>query len=102
MTALLLLAFGVLILVVGTIYVVVVRPRINQWGASDQEHLSTWPGDEFAAEPNFKMMLGIKQRAERNSSSLAGISAGPPRPRPLPEQRDLVMNGSSKQSREAN
>ena len=49
-----------------------------------------------------KMMLGIKQRAERNSSSLAGISAGPPRPRPLPEQRDLVMNGSSKQSREAN
>jgi hypothetical protein len=40
MTALILLAFSVLILVVGTIYVVV-RPRINQWGASDQEHLST-------------------------------------------------------------
>jgi hypothetical protein len=37
---------------VGTIHVVV-RPRINQWGASDQEHLSTWPGDEFVAEPSF-------------------------------------------------
>ena len=100
MTARILLAFGVLILVVGTIYAVV-RPRISQWGASDQEHLSTWPGDEFAAEPNFKMMLGIKQPAERNSSSVAGIAAGPPRHRPPPEQRDLVMNGSSKQSREA-
>jgi hypothetical protein len=49
-----------------------------------------------------KMMVGIKQRAERNSSSLAGTATGPPRPRPLPEQRDLVMNGSSRQHREAN
>jgi hypothetical protein len=48
-----------------------------------------------------KMMFGIKQRAERNSSSWAGIDAGPPRLRPLPEQRDLVVNGSSKQPGEA-
>jgi hypothetical protein len=63
MTALVLLAFSVLIVVVGTIYVVVVRPRINQWGASDQEHLSTWLGDELVAQPSFVWTNAITIKA---------------------------------------
>jgi hypothetical protein len=63
MTAPIFLAFGVLILVVGTIHVVLVRPRINQWGASDQEHLSTWPGDELVALPSFVWTNAITIKA---------------------------------------
>ena len=47
-----LVASGILILLVGAIYVVV-RPRINQWGATDQEHRSIWPGDQLVARPSF-------------------------------------------------
>ena len=62
MTALIVLAFGVLILVVGAIYVVV-RPRISQWGASDQEHVSTWPGDELVTQPSFVWTNAIAIKA---------------------------------------
>jgi hypothetical protein len=63
MTALNLLAFGVLMLVVGTIHVVLVRPRINQWGASDHEHVSTWPGDELVPQPSFVWTNAITIKA---------------------------------------
>jgi hypothetical protein len=48
---------------VGAIYVVVVRPRINRWGASDQEHVSTWPGDELVAQPGFVWTNAITSKA---------------------------------------
>jgi hypothetical protein len=28
-----------------------VQPRINRWGATDDEHRATWPGDEFVRSP---------------------------------------------------
>jgi hypothetical protein len=62
MTALILLAFGVPILVVGAIYVVV-RPRINHGGASDQEHVSTCPGEELVARPSFVWTNAITIKA---------------------------------------
>jgi hypothetical protein len=53
MTAPIILALGTLILLLAVTYVVVVRPRINQWGATDQEHHATWPGDHLVAQPGF-------------------------------------------------
>jgi hypothetical protein len=53
MTAPIILTFGVLTLLLGALYAVVVRPRINQWGATDQEHQATWPGDQLVAQPSF-------------------------------------------------
>jgi hypothetical protein len=49
MTSSIVLALGTLILLTGVLHVVVVRPRINQWGASDQEHHAAWPGDQLSA-----------------------------------------------------
>jgi hypothetical protein len=53
MAASVLLASGILILLMSGIYVLVVRPRINHWGATDEEHRSTWPGDELVDQPSF-------------------------------------------------
>lgn len=53
MTAPIILTFGVLTLLLGALYVVVARPRINQWGATKQEHQATWPGDQLVAQPSF-------------------------------------------------
>jgi hypothetical protein len=53
MTIQLIAAFGTLILLTFGLYVVVARPRINQWGATDQEHQATWPGDQLVAQPSF-------------------------------------------------
>jgi hypothetical protein len=53
MTISVLLVSGMLILLVSGIYVVVVRPRINQWGATNEEHRSTCPGDELVDQPSF-------------------------------------------------
>lgn len=54
MTAPIILAFGALILLLSAaLYVVVARPRINHWGATDQEHRATWPGDHLVAQPSF-------------------------------------------------
>jgi hypothetical protein len=47
------LALGGLLPVAGVLYGVVARPRINQWGATDQEHRVTWPGDELLAQPGY-------------------------------------------------
>jgi hypothetical protein len=47
------LALGGLLPVAGLLYDVVARPRINQWGATDQEHQATWPGDRLLARPGF-------------------------------------------------
>jgi len=47
------LALGGLLPVAGLLYGVVARPRINQWGATDQEHHATWPGDQLVARPGF-------------------------------------------------
>ena len=48
------LAFAVLILFLAAALLVgVARPRINQWGATDQEHQATWPGDHLVAQPSF-------------------------------------------------
>jgi hypothetical protein len=33
--------------------VVVARPRITQWGATDQEHQAAWPGDQLVARPGY-------------------------------------------------
>ena len=63
MTASILLASGILILLVSGIYVVVVRPRINQWGATDEEHQSTWPGDHLVARPSFVWTNAITIKA---------------------------------------
>ena len=57
-----LLASGVLILLVGAIYVVV-GPLINQWGATDEEHRSTWPGDQLVARPSFVWTNAIAIKA---------------------------------------
>jgi hypothetical protein len=53
MTIQLIAAFGTLILLPFLFYVLVARPRINQWGATDQEHQATWPGDQLVAQPSF-------------------------------------------------
>ena len=63
MTASILLTSGILILLVSGIYVVVVRPRINQWGATDEEHQSTWPGDQLVARPSFVWTNAITIKA---------------------------------------
>jgi hypothetical protein len=52
MTTSIILALGAL-LFAGVLYVVVARPRINQWGATDQEHQATWPGDHLVDRPGF-------------------------------------------------
>ena len=48
-----LLAFGVLLPAAGVLYAVVTRPRINRWGATDQEHQATWPGDRLLERPGY-------------------------------------------------
>jgi hypothetical protein len=53
MTAPIILVLGALLLIAGVFYVVVARPRINQWGATDQEHQATWPGDHLITRPSF-------------------------------------------------
>lgn len=53
MTIQIIAAFGTLILLTLVLYVLVARPRINHWGATDQEHQATWPGDQLVAQPNF-------------------------------------------------
>ena len=53
MTAPIILAFGTLLVLTGVLYVLVARPRINQWGATDREHQATWPGDQLVAQPSF-------------------------------------------------
>ena len=53
MTAPIILAFGTLMLLLGALYVVVARPWISHWGATDQEHQATWPGDQLVAQPSF-------------------------------------------------
>ena len=64
MTAPIILAFGALILLLGAaLYVVVARPRINHWGATDQEHRATWPGDHLVAQPSFVWTNAITIRA---------------------------------------
>jgi hypothetical protein len=47
----------------GALYALVARPRINQWGATDQEHQATWPGDELVAQPSFVWTNAITIRA---------------------------------------
>jgi hypothetical protein len=63
MTAPIVLAFGVLLLLLAVLYVVVARPRINQWGATDQEHESTWPGDQLVDRPSFVWTNAITIKA---------------------------------------
>jgi hypothetical protein len=46
-------ALGGLLPAAGVLYGVVARPRINQWGATDQEHRATWPGDRLLAQPGY-------------------------------------------------
>jgi hypothetical protein len=53
MTTPIILAFGALLVFAGVLYVAVARPRINQWGATDQEHQATWPGDQLVAQPSY-------------------------------------------------
>jgi hypothetical protein len=53
MTAPIIFAFGTLLLLTGVLYLLVARPRINQWGATDREHQATWPGDQLVAQPSF-------------------------------------------------
>jgi hypothetical protein len=47
------LALGGLLPAGGVLYGVAARPRINQWGATDQEHRATWPGDRLLARPDY-------------------------------------------------
>ena len=47
------LVLGGLLPAAGVLYGVVARPRISQWGATDQEHQVTWPGDELLVRPGF-------------------------------------------------
>ena len=37
----------------------VTRPRINQWGATDQEHHATWPGDQLVTRPSYSWTNAI-------------------------------------------
>jgi hypothetical protein len=53
MTTSTILVLGALVVVVGVLYVVVARPRIHQWGATDQEHQASWPGDQLVDRPSF-------------------------------------------------
>jgi hypothetical protein len=52
-TTSIILVVAVLLLVAGVLAVVVVRPRINQWGATDAEHHASWPGDKLVTRPGF-------------------------------------------------
>jgi hypothetical protein len=54
------LALGALLPVAGVMYALVALPRINQWGATDQEHQATWPGDRLL-EPPWDSWLGVSQ-----------------------------------------
>jgi hypothetical protein len=57
------LAFSTLILLLSALYVVVVRPRISQWGATDQEHQATWPGDNLVTRPSHVWTNAITTQA---------------------------------------
>ena len=75
MTIQLIAAFGTLILLTFVLYVVVARPRINQWGATDQEHQATWPGDQLVAQPSFVWTNAITIQAPgRAGLALAGAA----------------------------
>jgi hypothetical protein len=63
MTPSILLALGALVLVAGVLYVVVARPLINQWGATDQEHQATWPGDHLVGQPGYVWTSAITIQA---------------------------------------
>ena len=56
MTAPIILVLGALLLIAGVFYVVLARPRINQWGATYQEHQATWPGDHLVTRPNGSLL----------------------------------------------
>ena len=47
------LALGGLLPAGGVLYGVVARPRINQWGTTDQEPRATWPGARLLARPDY-------------------------------------------------
>ena len=53
MTTPIVLTFGALLLFAAVLYVVVARPLINQWGATNQEHRASWPGDQLVARPRY-------------------------------------------------
>jgi hypothetical protein len=53
MTTSIIWAVGALLLFAGVLYFVVARPRINQWGATDEEHQATWPGDQLVDRPSY-------------------------------------------------
>jgi hypothetical protein len=57
------LAIGTLLLLTGVVYILVARPRIHQWGATDREHQATWPGDQLVARPGFVWTNAITIRA---------------------------------------
>jgi hypothetical protein len=52
-TTSIILALAALLLVAVVLYLVVARPLINQWGATDQEHQASWPGDQLVDRPSF-------------------------------------------------
>ena len=55
----------------GYFYGVVARPRINRWGATDQEHQATWPGDRLLARPGFVWTNAITiRRYQRTASTM--------------------------------
>ena len=53
MTTWIILAVGALLLLAAVLDVVVARPRITQWGATDQEHHGSWPSDQLVARPGY-------------------------------------------------
>jgi hypothetical protein len=72
------LALGGLLPAAGVLYGVVARPRINQWGATDQEHQATWPGDRLLAQPGYVWTnaITIQQPAEQVWPWLAQLGQG--------------------------
>lgn len=55
----------------GVLYVVVARPGINQWGATDQEHHATWPGDQLVTRPSYVWTNAFTIQAPPSSGAAA-------------------------------
>jgi hypothetical protein len=63
MATFIILVLGALLLLAGAAYVLVARPWINRWGATDQEHQAAWPGDQLVDRPRFVWTNAITIRA---------------------------------------
>ena len=53
------ISVGAILVLVGTIYLMVIRPWYMRWGATDEEVAGKMPGDEIVAEPTFNSTRAV-------------------------------------------